>query len=230
MKTAAWTGKPGRSIVLGKEIFWGYTWTESREGFLSESKGKVIPCRGTEDRKGSLSFQPVLFLFSHLLFLFDLFLIFVFVLFRLMSWWTMQDVASEQPGHRRHWRWIGSCWSWMCWAGCHWPSVSFHTWLNAIKDTWLSWAVLQERLVWSLFPAYVVFLGMNLLLWCDSLGCEEEVSVVVGMHGLWVIFNFGLWDIHHLQCCLVLVYSSFTVRFTFCVVSLFLTGLCSTCA
>jgi len=26
---------------------------ELTEGFLSERKGKVIPCRGTEDRKGS---------------------------------------------------------------------------------------------------------------------------------------------------------------------------------
>ena len=201
----------GKRNILRLHLNW------VQRGFLMERKGKVIPYRGTEDGE-RLSFIPACidFFFSRLLFLFYLFLIFFFVLFRLMSWWTMRDVASEQPGHRRHWRWIGSRWSWMCWAGCHWPSVSFRTWLNATRDTWSSWAVLQERSVWILFLAYVVFGGHESLIamWFPWLW-RGGVCIVVGMHGLWEFFNFGFWDIHNLQCCLVLGYSSFTVWFTF---------------
>ena len=39
-------------------LFWKKTFFEvgsegGQRGFLSERKGKVIPCRGTEDRKGT---------------------------------------------------------------------------------------------------------------------------------------------------------------------------------
>ena len=41
MKTAAWNGKHGKSIVMGKEMFLDYTnWVQ--RGFPSEKKGNVI--------------------------------------------------------------------------------------------------------------------------------------------------------------------------------------------
>ena len=43
MKTAECNGKHGRSVVGGKEMFWGYTWMSP----------EALPCRWTEDRKGA---------------------------------------------------------------------------------------------------------------------------------------------------------------------------------
>ena len=51
-KTAAWNEKHGRSIVLGKEMSSGLIW-RSPERVLSERKGKVIPCQGAKDGKGT---------------------------------------------------------------------------------------------------------------------------------------------------------------------------------
>ena len=52
MKTAARNRKHGRSTTWGKETFLSHL-NESREGFLSERKGEVIPCRRTGNRKGA---------------------------------------------------------------------------------------------------------------------------------------------------------------------------------
>ena len=53
MKTAARNRKHGRSTVLGKEMFIGNILEWVQRGFLSERKGKIIPCLWTEDRKGA---------------------------------------------------------------------------------------------------------------------------------------------------------------------------------
>ena len=38
---------------MEKENVFSFDLNESREGFLTERKGKVIPCRRTEDRNGA---------------------------------------------------------------------------------------------------------------------------------------------------------------------------------
>ena len=53
MKIAARNGKNGRSLSFGVKEWLEVSLEGVQREFLSERKGKVIPCRGTENRKGA---------------------------------------------------------------------------------------------------------------------------------------------------------------------------------